>query len=259
MLKTISTTLTFAALIGSTAVACGSGDPNPAPPIAPGGLSSGVSIQAHSGPRKTRGLRPPNALEADGPVKCAPGAIDYNGGPIMTGTVNVYGLFYGNTTLTWPGAIGALVESLGGSPYLAITTSYAGANDVPPSNSLEFAGATVDTSYSVGTTLNQSTMQQLINDAIAAKTLPEDSNGIYIVFGGSDITEQDFDGAEWSTFCTDFCGWHADYSDTNGVDLKYAFIGDPMACPESAPCMANLSGTPSGDPALDAALSASGG
>src|ERR1044071_5279981 len=74
--------------------------------------------------------------------------INYNGGPGMHGTINVYYIWYGN----WGGTSGDhamtvlqnLASNIGGSPYFNINTTYSDSTGTAVSNSVNFAGSTTD-------------------------------------------------------------------------------------------------------------------
>jgi hypothetical protein len=55
--------------------------------------------------------------------------------------------------------------------------------------------------------------------------LPRDANGLYFVLSSSNINET-------SGFCTQYCGFHT-HAALGGVDIKYAFVGNPDRCPSA--------------------------
>src|SRR5438067_2419308 len=76
--------------------------------------------------------------------------ISYHGGPLILGGVNVYYIWYGN----WSGnsattILTDLAQSIGGSPYFNINTTYYDGSNIHVSNSVHYAGSTTD-SYSHG-------------------------------------------------------------------------------------------------------------
>jgi hypothetical protein len=160
--------------------------------------------------------------------------INYNGGPVMSGTVNIYYIWYG----TWDGSGGNgtnpvsdspgtqsllnnLIIGLSGSPYENINTTYTDQFGGAVSGFLNLGASTSDF-YSLGTSLSDADIQSIVASH-AGVDLPLDSNGIYIVNTSSDVNET-------SGFCTAYCGWHTSAL-INGLDLKYSFVGNADRCP----------------------------
>ncbi len=166
--------------------------------------------------------------------------ISYHGGPVLLGTTRVYYIWYGN----WSGnTAGTILEdfanSVGGSPYFNINTTYWNGAGTHVSNSVAFGGSTTD-NYSFGTSLSDAQIRSVVNSAISSARLPKDTNGVYFVLTSSDV------GAS-SGFCTVYCGWHTRAS-IGGSDIKYAFVGNPDRCP--AACAAQTVG-PNGNAGAD--------
>jgi hypothetical protein len=166
--------------------------------------------------------------------------ILYHGGPVMLGTVNVYYVWYGN----WTGnsattILTDLAGSIGGSPYYNINTTYDNGAGVALSNAVTYAGSTTD-SYSQGTALTDSQVRTVVSSAITSGRLPGDSHGVYFVLTSADVTAS-------SGFCSQYCGWHT-HGTISGLDIKYAFIGNPDRCPSS--CAAQTVG-PNGNAGAD--------
>ena len=146
--------------------------------------------------------------------------IDYHGGPIITGTTDVYFIWYGDWTQD-PGAqtiLTDLANNIGGSPYFNINTTYYNAAGQYVSNSVHYAGATTD-NYSQGPVLTDMSVQTIVQDAISSHRLPSDTNGVYFVLTSGDVQEATGFGAV-------YCGWHTNGT-INGADIKYSFVGDP--------------------------------
>jgi hypothetical protein len=69
-------------------------------------------------------------------------------------------------------------------------------------------------------------IEKLVANTLNNGQLPRDPNGVYFVLTSSDINES-------SGFCgtkAGFCGWHT-HADMGGVDIKFAFVGNPDRCP----------------------------
>lgn len=168
--------------------------------------------------------------------------IFYHGGPIITGTVNVYLIWYGNWTgNTAPSILTNLMTNIGGSPYFNTNTTYYNSNQAHVSNSVFLNGQSSD-NYSQGTSLNDSKIETIVSDAISQDKLPLDDNGVYFVITSADVNET-------SGFCTEYCGWHT-YGYIGGKTLKYAFIGDGDFCPDLGSCEQQQN-SPNGNPAAD--------
>jgi len=151
--------------------------------------------------------------------------IVYHGGPVMTGTVHLYYVWYGN----WAGNTATTIlpdfaQHIGGSPYWNINTTYTNGSGTHLSNSVTYGGSTND-SYSHGTSLSDSAIQAVASSAITSGALPNDPNGIYFVLTSADVNAS-------SGFCSQYCGWHT-HASIGGSDIKYAFVGNPDRCPSS--------------------------
>ena len=185
--------------------------------------------------------------------------IIYHGGPVL-GTVsgqpvNLYLIFYGGwSTLdpTGPKLMGEFASTLGGSGYWNILTTYKESNGTDIFNNLKLAGHTSD-NYSQGKSLNDNTLQTVVQTAISNGSLPLDANGIYHVLTSSDVTET-------SGFCSAYCGFH-NYMTYQNTVIKYTFIGNPAGCTQYggvADCQGlstNITASPNNDPGVDAMIS----
>src|SRR5205085_2172258 len=142
----------------------------------------------------------------------------YHGGPVLTAGSNVYYIWYGN----WSGnsattILPVLAGSIGGSPYFNINTSYFNGAGAKVRNLVNYKGAT-SVGYTYGNSLTDGNIQQIVAAAIQSGSLAADANGVYFVLTSPDVKET-------SGFCTSYCGWHTHFA-FNGIDIKYAFIGD---------------------------------
>jgi hypothetical protein len=161
--------------------------------------------------------------------------INYHGGPLILGTTKVYYIWYGN----WSGnsaesILTNLAQSIGGSPYFNINTTYYNGLNQHVSNSVNYAGSFND-NYSHGTSLSDAAIQ-----AVVSSVNPTDTNAVYFVLTSADVTAT-------SGFCTQYCGWHT-HGTIGGRDIKYAFIGNPDRCPSAC---ANGTAPPNGNVGAD--------
>jgi Phosphate-induced protein 1 conserved region len=164
--------------------------------------------------------------------------ITYHGGPVILGTTNVHYIWYGTWSSSDRSILTDLAQSIGGSPYFNINTTYYNGAGTHVSNSVSFAGSAND-NYSHGTSLSDSAIQSIV-----AAQNPTDTNGVYFVLTSADVNET-------SGFCTQYCGWHT-HGTINGRDIKYAFIGNPARCPSAC---TNGTGAPNGSVGADGAAS----
>lgn len=152
--------------------------------------------------------------------------INYHGGPVMTSGPNMYYIWYGG----WNGnnatsILTDLANGIGGTPYFNINTTYYNGSNVHVPNSVSYKGST-SVGYPNGASLSDANIQTIVSKAISSGALGQaDANGVYFVLTSSDVNET-------SGFCTQYCGWHT-HATIGGVDIKYAFIGNPDRCPSA--------------------------
>jgi len=177
------------------------------------------------------------------------GGMTYHGGPLLgiaTGNpVNVYLIWYGN----WSGnsattIVPNFLNSIGGSPYYNINTTYYNGSGVHIQNAVNYSGSTTD-NYSQGKAIGDGQVQMIVANAISSNRLPNDANGVYFVLTSADVTET-------SGFCSYYCAWHT-VGTINGTDIKYAFVGNPDQCPSG--CTAQYPNSPNGNAGADGMVS----
>ena len=161
--------------------------------------------------------------------------ISYHNGPVMTNTINVYTIWYGD----WSGAaarqtvINNFLQGVGGSSYFNINTTYYNASNVKVPNSVVLAGSTNVAATSLS--LAQSDITTIVNNVLTSGALPTDANGLYYVLTAANVAV--------SGFLTQYCGYHS-YGTMNGKTIKYSMVGDPSA--NTGACVSgNLSSTSS--------------
>jgi len=165
--------------------------------------------------------------------------ISFHGGPVMTTGPNVYFIWYGTWDSGDQSILTNLVRSIGPSSYFNINSTYYDGAGTHVANKVNYISARSDTSYSRGKSLSDSDIQ-----AIVAAGSPKDTNGVYFVLTSSDVNET-------SGFCTQYCGWHT-HGTIGGLDIKYAFIGNPARCPSAC---SNGTVAPNGSVGADGAAS----
>jgi hypothetical protein len=155
--------------------------------------------------------------------------INYHGGPVMHGTVNLYYIWYGDWQENSPavGILSDFAKNIGNSPYLMINTSYWDYTGQPATASIKFGGSyfakyLFDNVLNDGKILTDNDILAAIYTVLTQARLPIDENGVYFVITSADVDEK-------SGFCTKSCGWHTNtiYTDKK---IKFAFIGNPERC-----------------------------
>jgi hypothetical protein len=166
--------------------------------------------------------------------------IGYGGGPVMSGTVNLYYIWYGN----WGGNSATTIlndwgNSVGFSPNYFVNDSYDDSSGHHVAASVRLARSTND-NYSRGHNIKGSDIWNIVTDALSSGRLPVDGNGVYFVLTAGDVNLTD-------GFCTQFCGWHT-YGGYNGTNIKFSFVGNPSRCNGSC---GGLGTTPNGNAGAD--------
>lgn len=198
----------------------------------PNGKSAGTLLNPGNGNGnggEAKGAKPGGGSTSNG--------IDYHGGPVMLGAVNVYFIWYGNWSDEAKEVLTNLANGIGGSSYFNINTTYHNGSNKPINNVVAFKGSTTD-AYSHGMALSDAAVQSVVASNISK--LGTDANAVYFVLTSADVTAT-------SGFCTKYCGWHT-FGTINGSHIKYAFVGDPTRCPSA--CMQQTLG-PNGSSGAD--------
>jgi hypothetical protein len=182
---------------------------------------------AHAGPI--------NPTPAD--CNCAINMME-NGGPVMTGMVETFAIFYGDFTsansgepITAQQVVANWLSNMNGTNYLNITSVYTGAPNGPVSTDVTYNGSYEETDY-LGTSLTDAQILQVVQDAKGGGHLPSVANAVYFVFTAPGISQQQDSQA---------CGWHDGDSSTNTI---YSWVGPNLLCDFLG---GNVSGNPVGN------------
>jgi hypothetical protein len=176
-------------------------------------------------------------------------AITYHGGALIR-VPTTYVIWYGNWNQTNGSDTPAgqqivrdFLNSVGGSPYFLINSSYSTGTYAISGGSVH-GGETTD-AYSQGSRLRDANVLTIVNSAITSGRLPYNANGVYFVLTSSDV-------AESSGFCTQYCGWHTAATPSAG-HVRYSFVGNAKRCLSA--CAAQSTVSPNGNPGVDGMLS----
>ncbi|KAL2912083.1 hypothetical protein HK105_208435 [Polyrhizophydium stewartii] len=246
--------LAFAALVGAS--------PSPAadaqgrPPIHP--LRDSGSPDTPSVAHLRASIHP--VRNATRPDSLAPVPINYNlGAPVLTRYLTVYLIYYGKWTTQQRAIVEDFVKGLGASPWYAINKKYyyqarATSGKVFVQTPVVLAGTASD-NYSLGKALSGNALPNIIQAQIDARTLPEDTDGVYFVMVSDDVTESIRNDVGPGTFGVDYCGYHVSWPLTSGKRIFYAMVGNVWAVRNACAPPSNTDVSPNGDPGVDGALS----
>jgi hypothetical protein len=188
--------------------------------------------------------------------------ILWNGGPVLTGKVPIYVIYYGTGfPSTTQNIVNAFLEGLGGTDQYNVNKTYCEfqttncATDSPStavSGSLDYPlnlhHVFLD-SGSQGTQINSTRIARILQNAIASTPghLPPDNGAVYILITAPNVNVPGF--------CTSFCAYHTlSTSIVNGHTIHYAFVPEPGS--KCTVCDGNFAiyheaDTPNGDPGAD--------
>jgi hypothetical protein len=169
-----------------------------------------------------------------------------HGGPVI-GTPTIYIIWYGNwnrgngtDTPAGQQIIRDFANNVGNSAYFLINSTYGGGI----TGHSVFGGETTTSGYPQGTSLSDTAVRTVANNAITSGRLPYNSNGVYFVLTSSDVNES-------SGFCTQYCGWHTAGTPSAG-HIRYSFVGNAARCITS--CAAQSS-SPNSNAGVDGLIS----
>lgn len=168
--------------------------------------------------------------------------LNYNGGPVMGGTTNVFAIFWeptGNVSANYHSLIQRYFGDIGGSALYNNNTQYTDSGGNFPSNAV-LAGAFVDNSPYPESPLLDSDIQNEVTNAQAINGWTSSINNIFFVFleAGQDLC---FDASFSQCASNTFCAYHSFF----GSNTIYAAM--PYAA--SFSCLAPGQTQPNGDDA----------
>lgn len=188
---------------------------------------------------------------------------------ILTGTINLYNIFYGSFASATGASTRALVDyfssHVGNSSWLRSVAKY---YQVNADNSLTYASGnatlyhkSVNPNSGLTATKNPVIIDhelefiQLIINAFNNAVFPIDTNGVYaIIFRGDFLAT--FSGG----WLTNWCGYHNSFYLSDGRIIKYMVMGDPNTAPtdQKLNCEYLTSASVNGNPGADSIASTYG-
>jgi hypothetical protein len=182
----------------------------------------------------------------------------YHDGPVMTGTRNIYVIWYGcwNSNCGQAGDTNTkdiltdFLITIGNTPYMQINATYPNAAGEAPTGAFIYGGDVSDSAYSHGLDLTPADITGIISDQVNSFHLPHDPSGIYVVIASADVASTAMG------FCTTSAlSYHAQ-GIVNGNLTSYVFLGNPVRCPSVAgPQFLRTSPTPNGSYTADVLVS----
>ena len=173
----------------------------------------------------------PDVQKPGGQVKTNT-AITYHNGPIVTGTPDVYLIWYGTwadnaVNLATQTILTDFLSNVGGSPYFQINAMYPNGIGGAPSGGLLYAGGVIDR-YSHGLELTATDIAGIIENQIVTNGLPQDPGGIYVVLASADVSSVS------TGLCAPATVAHHGTGEALGSQFRYVFLGNPNRCPTVA-------------------------
>ena len=174
------------------------------------------------------------SAQGNGPGPKTNSKMSYHGGPIMTGSQDVYFIWYGCWTndcgfsgsATTVDLVTTFSQYIGGSLYFQMNTLYTNAAGQSPTGAVFYGGSVFHPTYTHGLDLTQHDIEDLVRMRIEDNSLPQDPLGIYVVFASANVASSS----------TGFCSG-VNTPPLHGTtqawftEQKYIFIGNPNRCP----------------------------
>src|SRR5580704_1273276 len=127
----------------------------------------------------TQALRPFDKDHPPSGTCNGPCDINYNGGPVFETAPTVYIVWYGSWKAKDKNIIDYYFAHLGGSTQNKINTTYSdSANKKIPNKVIHSAANDYHDNYSLGKSISDTGIQQIVANAIKNNHLPDDVNGI---------------------------------------------------------------------------------
>lgn len=169
----------------------------------------------------------------------------YHGGPVMTGPIRLYVLWFGDWSANRRRQQ-ILVHFMSNltSPWFAINRGYPDSRGRRVANSVRLAQQVSVPAPSERRRVPDADLASAVRQALEERRLPVDASGVYLVLTSKSVDKVGF--------LTRHCGWH-DYFWFGATSIKYAFVGDPTG-PNLRVC-APQTVSPNGDAGADAMAS----
>ncbi|KAG6415625.1 hypothetical protein SASPL_123038 [Salvia splendens] len=195
--------------------------------------------------------------------------MKYHMGPVLTGNITVYPIWYGAWRTPQKRIIREFISSISAAasrpPSVAswwrTVQQYTDQTGSNISRSVRIGAEKSDRFYAHGKTLTRLSVQSVIKSAVSASTRPLPINprgGLYLLLTSDDVYVQDF--------CNNVCGFHYfTFPSIVGYTLPYAWVGNsaklcpgicayPFSVPKYIPNLKPVK-SPNGDVGVDGMIS----
>jgi len=153
-------------------------------------------------------------------AKLQPAKVAYNGGPVLTGDINVYFIYYGNFDDQDKSVLEDWINGIDQTPWFDIVRQYYDQNKNHVQGPVKLAQA-INDDYSIGHKISNADVAKLIANKIFFNKLPLDPNGVYYVLTADDVEV----GGPEGKFCENFCAFHYGY-DYGSTHIRFTFAGN---------------------------------
>ena len=168
-------------------------------------------------------------------------------GGLVKPTFKYYVIYWGSGfEATTQSLYTSFLSGLGQSSYWTINTQYMRGGG----NSASY-GASYDDTSTPPSTVTDADLQAEVHKVLAGGHLTVDPNGIYFVI--TPKTVKVCSGSSCS--CSNFCGYHSNYTDSSYGTVLYSTIPSAAACPASCGVFAGDSTSPNGNVEADEGVS----
>ncbi|CAF3890496.1 unnamed protein product [Rotaria sp. Silwood1] len=180
--------------------------------------------------------------------------IQYHGGSVMLGTINVYPVFYGKWSETQKEIIRSFIRGIGDTRWFDIMKKYYQITDTIKTfvTGPVVLSTEIDVGYMFGKRIKGTNIEDGLKDLFNNGKLDKDPNGIYLWFTSEDVSEIDNWGRR---FIQEHCGWHF-FFEIGTEKYQYGFVGNPARFPHSG-CLSfkgDQAISPNNDPGVDSMI-----
>lgn len=161
--------------------------------------------------------------------------IEYFGGTVMTDTIRLYNIYYGDFNNTTKGKetiqlMNYFAANIGNSAWYKTLSSYfqleSNGHKTPASNTAQFKDSLLINPQKSTFAITETDIQEIIVGLIDSQDLPRDTNGVYtLIFNGT---------LQTPGWLTTSCSFHSSFFFPGTEDIiKYMVLNDPTTPPNN--------------------------